>query len=57
VPEPHPHVPNTTRPADGRLVACHRRVVAFMSANQTMPGIAAEPFLLDATPQTAASPS
>jgi hypothetical protein len=57
VPEPHPHVPNTTSPTDGRLVACHRRVVAFMSANQTMPGIAAEPFLLDATPQTAASPS
>jgi hypothetical protein len=57
VPEPHPHVPNTTRPADGRLVACHRRVVAFMSANQTTPGIAADLFLLDATPLTAAGPS
>ena len=34
-----------------------RRVVAFMSANQTAPGVAAELFLLDATPLTTASPT
>lgn len=34
----------------------HRRVVAFMSANQTLPGVAAELFFLDATPLVAASP-
>lgn len=28
----------------------HRRVVAFMSANQTTPGVAAELFFLDAAP-------
>ena len=28
----------------------HRRVVAFMSANQTLPGVAAELFFLDAAP-------
>jgi uncharacterized protein YbcI len=28
----------------------HRRVTAFMSANQTAPGVAAELFLLDAAP-------
>ncbi len=33
----------------------HRRVVAFMSANQTAPGVAAELFFLDATPLTAAA--
>ncbi|MCA1677562.1 MAG: DUF2294 domain-containing protein [Actinobacteria bacterium] len=33
----------------------HRRVVAFMSANQTSPGVAAELFFLDATPLTATS--
>ena len=34
----------------------HRRVVAFMSANQSTPGVAAELFFLDATPlATAAS--
>ncbi len=33
----------------------HRRVVAFMSANQTTPGVAAELFFLDATPLAAAS--
>lgn len=32
-----------------------RRVVAFMSANQTAPGVAAELFLLDATPLTEAN--
>jgi len=32
----------------------HRRVVAFMSANQTLPGVAAELFFLDATPLAAA---
>jgi len=31
----------------------HRRVVAFMSANQTTPGIACELFFLDAAPLTA----
>ena len=35
----------------------HRRVVAFMSANQTAPGVAAELFFLDATPLTTASPT
>ena len=35
----------------------HRRVVAFLSANQTTPGIACELFFLDATPiATAGSP-
>ena len=33
----------------------HRRVVAFMSANQTAPGVAAELFFLDATPLAAAT--
>lgn len=33
----------------------HRRVVAFMSANQTLPGVAAELFFLDAIPPTAAT--
>jgi uncharacterized protein YbcI len=28
----------------------HRRVVAFLSANQTMPGVACELFVLDAAP-------
>lgn len=28
----------------------HRRVVAFLSANQTAPGVACELFLLDASP-------
>jgi uncharacterized protein YbcI len=28
----------------------HRRVVAFLSANQTSPGVASELFLLDAAP-------
>lgn len=32
----------------------HRRVVAFMSANQTTPGVAAELFFLEATPLTSA---
>ena len=31
----------------------HRRVVAFMSANQTVPGVACELFFLDAAPLTA----
>lgn len=31
----------------------HRRVVAFLSANQTTPGIACELFFLDAAPITA----
>ncbi|MDQ6776923.1 MAG: DUF2294 domain-containing protein [Actinomycetota bacterium] len=31
----------------------HRRVVAFMSANQTTPGVAGELFFLDAAPLTA----
>jgi uncharacterized protein YbcI len=31
----------------------HRRVVAFMSANQTTPGIACELFFLDTTPLAA----
>jgi hypothetical protein len=31
----------------------HRRVVAFMSANQTTPGVACELFLLDAAPLAA----
>ncbi len=30
----------------------HRRVVAFMSANQTTPGVACELFFLDAAPLT-----
>jgi uncharacterized protein YbcI len=30
----------------------HRRVVAFMSANQTTPGVACELFFLDASPLT-----
>ena len=33
----------------------HRRVVAFMSANQTAPGVAAELFFLDTTPLTEAN--
>ena len=33
----------------------HRRVVAFMSANQTIPGIACELFFLDASPLTASA--
>lgn len=33
----------------------HRRVVAFMSANQTTPGVACELFFLDAAPLTASS--
>lgn len=33
----------------------HRRVVAFMSANQSAPGVAAELFFLDATPLAAAT--
>ena len=33
----------------------HRRVVAFMSANQTAPGVAAELFFLDATPLAVAT--
>jgi uncharacterized protein YbcI len=32
----------------------HRRVVAFMSANQTTPGVACELFMLDAAPLTTA---
>lgn len=36
----------------------HRRVVAFMSAKQTLPGVAAALFFLDASPlATATSPS
>ncbi len=31
----------------------HRRVVAFLSANQTTPGVACELFFLDAAPVTA----
>ena len=31
----------------------HRRVIAFMSANQTTPGVACELFFLDAAPLTA----
>jgi uncharacterized protein YbcI len=31
----------------------HRRVVAFLSANQTTPGVACELFFLDAAPLTA----
>jgi uncharacterized protein YbcI len=34
-----------------------RRVVAFMSANQTAPGVAAELFFLDATPSDTTTPS
>jgi uncharacterized protein YbcI len=34
-----------------------RRVVAFMSANQTAPGVAAELFFLDATAADATTPS
>jgi uncharacterized protein YbcI len=33
----------------------HRRVVAFLSANQTAPGVACELFFLDAAPLTAAT--
>jgi len=33
----------------------HRRVVAFMSANQTNPGVACELFFLDAAPLAAAA--
>ena len=33
----------------------HRRVVAFLSANQTTPGIACELFFLDAAPLTSES--
>lgn len=33
----------------------HRRVTAFLSANQTAPGVACELFFLDAAPLTAAS--
>ena len=33
----------------------HRRVVAFMSANQTTPGVACELFFLEAAPLAAAS--
>ena len=33
----------------------HRRVVAFLSANQTIPGIACELFFLDASPLAAAN--
>lgn len=33
----------------------HRRVVAFMSANQTSPGVACELFFLDAAPLTSAA--
>ena len=32
----------------------HRRVVAFMSANQTTPGVACELFMLDAAPLASA---
>ena len=35
----------------------HRRVVAFLSANETGPGVACELFFLDAPPVTAAAPS
>ncbi len=35
----------------------HRKVVAFMSANQTLPGIACELFFLDARPLAAAEGS
>jgi hypothetical protein len=31
----------------------HRQVTAFLSANQTMPGVACELFFLDAPPLTA----
>ena len=34
----------------------HRRVVAFMSANQTTPGVACELFFLDAAPLSRAQP-
>jgi uncharacterized protein YbcI len=34
----------------------HRRVVAFMSANQTTPGVACELFFLDAAPLAAQTP-
>lgn len=33
----------------------HRRVVAFLSANQSTPGVAAELFFLDATPLASAT--
>jgi uncharacterized protein YbcI len=33
----------------------HRHVVAFLSANQTTPGVACELFFLDATPLTSTS--
>lgn len=35
----------------------HRRVVAFMSANQTTPGVACELFFLEAPPLTAQAPT
>jgi hypothetical protein len=35
----------------------HRRVIAFMSANQTNPGVACELFLLDAAPLAAQIPT
>lgn len=35
----------------------HRRVVAFMSANQTTPGVACELFFLDAAPIAAQIPT
>jgi uncharacterized protein YbcI len=35
----------------------HRRVVAFLSANQTTPGVACELFFLDAAPLTAGGSS
>jgi uncharacterized protein YbcI len=35
----------------------HRRVVAFMSANQTRPGVACELFFLEAAPLAAQTPT
>jgi uncharacterized protein YbcI len=35
----------------------HRRVVAFMSANQTTPGVACELFFLEAAPLAARAPT
>jgi uncharacterized protein YbcI len=35
----------------------HRRVVAFMSANQTTPGVACELFFLEAAPLVAQTPT
>ncbi|MDQ6834673.1 MAG: DUF2294 domain-containing protein [Actinomycetota bacterium] len=35
----------------------HRRVVAFMSANQTTPGVACELFFLDSAPLAASIPT